>query len=130
MFSVRCSFLPARTGLISLHPEIKPEVKFIIATGSDYGWTTNLPLADFLADDALIADLHDGEPLDPDHGAPARLMIPQFYAGKSAKWLRRLTLVEHDQPGDWEQGGAPNHGNPWTEERFGGGTLLQSTVSL
>ncbi len=98
---------------------VKSEAKFVVATGYDYGWTTNLPLVDFLTDDALVADLHDGEPIDPDHGGPARLIIPQLYAWKSAKWLKRIEFVADDQPGYWEQMGYHNHGDPWTEERFG-----------
>lgn len=98
---------------------IKPEAQYVIATGYDWGWTTNLPLGDFLAPDALIADKHDGEPLDADHGAPARLMIPILYAWKSAKWLRRIDFVALDAPGYWESVGYHNHGDPWTEERFG-----------
>ena len=98
---------------------IRPEAKYVIATGYDWGWTTNLPLADFLAPDALIADKHDGESLDADHGAPARLMIPLLYAWKSAKWLRKIEFVAEDAPGYWERCGYHNHGDPWTEERFG-----------
>lgn len=69
---------------------IKPEAKFVIAGGYDRGWTTNLPLADFLAEDALLADLHDGEPLDADHGGPVRLVIPRLYAWKSTNGSRAL----------------------------------------
>ncbi|MBW3543369.1 MAG: sulfite oxidase-like oxidoreductase [Planctomycetes bacterium] len=98
---------------------VKPEARYVVATGYDDGWTTNLPLADFDSDDALIADLHDGEPLSADHGGPARLIVPQLYAWKSAKWLRRIDLVPEDRPGYWEQLGYHNHGDPWTEERFG-----------
>lgn len=97
---------------------IKPEAKFVVAHGYDSGWTTNLPLADLLQDDTLAADLHDGKPLTEDHGGPCRLIVPQLYAWKSAKWLRGIELVAHDQPGYWEQGGYHNHGDPWTEERF------------
>ncbi len=98
---------------------IRPEAKFVLATGYDHGWTTNLPLADFLSPDALVADTHDGEPITPDHGGPVRLMVPLLYAWKSAKWLHRITFLPHDQPGYWERGGYHNHGDPWTEERFG-----------
>ncbi len=98
---------------------IRPEARYVIPMGYDRGWTTNLPLADFLADDALLADLHDGEPLSADHGGPVRLIVPQLYAWKSAKWLRSIELVAEDQPGYWERGGYHNHGDPWTEERFG-----------
>lgn len=99
--------------------EVLPEARYLIAGGYDGGWTTNLPLVDALAEDALLADRHDGEPLDADHGGPVRLIIPRLYAWKSAKWVCRLNLVERDQPGYWEQAGYHNHGDPWTEERFG-----------
>lgn len=98
---------------------LKPEAKFVVATGYDYGWTTNLPLSDFLQPDVLVADTHDGEPIAPDHGGPARLMIPLLYAWKSAKWLRKITFIPDDNPGYWEKLGYHNHGDPWTEERFG-----------
>lgn len=97
---------------------VRPEAKFIVATGYDSGWTTNLPFDDFNREDALIADQHDGQPLDDDHGGPARLIVPQLYAWKSAKWLKALTLVATDEPGYWERLGYHNHGDPWTEERF------------
>lgn len=97
---------------------IKPAAKFVVAHGYDSGWTTNLPLADLLQEDTLAADLHDGKPLMEDHGGPCRLIVPQLYAWKSAKWLKGIELVEHDQPGYWEQGGYHNHGDPWIEERF------------
>lgn len=96
-----------------------PTAKFAIAGGFDDGWTTNMPFADFNVEDALFADLHDGEPLDPDHGGPVRLIVPRLYAWKSAKWVCRLELTARDQPGYWERGGYHNHGDPWTEERFG-----------
>src|SRR5439155_19390345 len=71
---------------------IKPEARFVVLHGYDNAWTTNLPLADFLAEDALITDLHDGEPISPDHGGPVRAMVPQLYAWKSAKWLCGIEL--------------------------------------
>jgi DMSO/TMAO reductase YedYZ molybdopterin-dependent catalytic subunit len=97
---------------------LKPEAKYVIATGYDYGWTTNLPLTDFLQEDVLIADTHDGVPIEADHGGPARLMVPQLYAWKSAKWLRKLTFVAEDQSGYWEKAGYHDHGDPWKEERY------------
>ena len=63
---------------------IQPAARFVVLHGYDHGWTTNLPLADFLAEDALVADLHDGQPISPDHGGPVRAMVPQLYAWKSA----------------------------------------------
>ena len=97
---------------------VKPEARFVIALGYDGGWTTNMPLADFSQPDVLLADTHDGDQIDSEHGGPVRLMVPQLYAWKSAKWCRALTFLDHDEPGLWEQQGYHNHGDPWTEERF------------
>ena len=99
---------------------VKPTAQYVVCHGYDNHWTTNLPLADFMAEDALLADLHDGQPISPDHGGPVRGMVPQLYAWKSAKWIRGIELLPHDQPGYWERGGYHNHGDPWTEERLGG----------
>jgi DMSO/TMAO reductase YedYZ molybdopterin-dependent catalytic subunit len=98
---------------------VLPGANFVMAYGSDFGWTTNLPLEDCLAEDALVAFLHDGEPLSVEHGGPARLIVPQLYAWKSAKWLAGLELTDKDRPGFWERNGYHMLGNPWTEERFG-----------
>jgi DMSO/TMAO reductase YedYZ molybdopterin-dependent catalytic subunit len=96
-----------------------PEAAFALAHGYDHGFTTNVPLADFLAQDALIAIHHDGEPLSLDHGGPARLIVPRLYAWKSAKWLQSIELLERDEPGFWESNGYHMRGDPWTEERYG-----------
>jgi DMSO/TMAO reductase YedYZ molybdopterin-dependent catalytic subunit len=96
----------------------KPEAKFVVAHGYDYGWTTNLPLEEFLSEDALLADTHDGEPISLEHGGPVRLIVPKLYAWKSAKWVGGIELVAEDRAGYWEQGGYHMHGDPWTEERF------------
>ena len=82
------------------------------------GYTTNVPLADLLGGKAWIAFEFDGKPLDPEHGGPARLLVPHLYFWKSAKWIRSLTLQKHDDPGFWEQNGYHLHGDPWTEERY------------
>lgn len=97
---------------------VESRARFVVATAFDYGWTTNIPLDEFLAEDALLCDVHDGEPLDDEHGGPVRLIVPRLYAWKSAKWLKRLTFVDLDEPGYWERGGYHNHGDPWLEERF------------
>jgi len=93
--------------------------RFVLARGYDRGFTTNIPLPDFLADDALIAITHDGEPLSLDHGGPARLIVPRLYAWKSAKWVKALELLDHDQAGFWESNGYHMRGDPWTEQRHG-----------
>uniref|UniRef100_A0A7C4LKR4 Sulfite oxidase-like oxidoreductase n=1 Tax=Schlesneria paludicola TaxID=360056 RepID=A0A7C4LKR4_9PLAN len=97
---------------------VQPEARYVIAGGYDDGWTTNMPLADFAQPDVLAADTHDGEPLSFEHGGPVRLMVPRLYAWKSAKWLKSLIFLDHDEPGLWEQAGYHNHGDPWTEERM------------
>lgn len=92
---------------------VSEQAKFVILHGYDNDWTTNLPLDDFLAEDALIADLHDGEPLSPDHGGPVRAMVPRLYAWKSAKWLKAIEFSAEDRLGFWERGGYHSHGDPW-----------------
>lgn len=109
---------------VSIHEIVKragvqPAAKYVVATGYDCGWTTNLPLHDFMQPDVLLADTHDGDPINADHGGPVRLMVPLLYAWKSAKWLKKLTFAAEDRPGYWERAGYHNHGDPWTEERYG-----------
>jgi DMSO/TMAO reductase YedYZ molybdopterin-dependent catalytic subunit len=91
-----------------------------LLAASDGGYTTNLPLEDVLPGQAWIVDGYDGRPLTPEHGGPARLLVPHLYLWKSAKWIRRLTLLSHDQPGFWETFGYHNHGDPWRQERYSG----------
>jgi len=97
---------------------IEADAKFVVCHGYDNHWTTNLPLADFLAGDALLADLHDGQPITIEHGGPVRGLVPQLYAWKSAKWICGIELVGHDLPGYWERGGYHLRGDPWQEQRF------------
>ena len=105
--------------LIARAGGIKPGAQFALAHGYDGGWTTNMPLDDFLAEDALVALNHDGEPLTEEHGGPARLIVPQLYAWKSAKWVAGVDILEKDRAGFWERNGYHMHGDPWTEERHG-----------
>lgn len=93
--------------------------RFVMIQGYDRGWTTNLPLADFLAEDALVAILHDGQPITPEHGGPARLIVPRLYAWKSAKWVAGVELMAEDRPGFWEANGYHMRGDPWNQERYG-----------
>lgn len=82
------------------------------------GYTTNLPLEDFLSERALLADTHKGEPLHTDHGGPVRLVVPHLYAWKSAKWVNGIELLPEDRRGFWEKAGYHTYGAPWKEERF------------
>jgi DMSO/TMAO reductase YedYZ molybdopterin-dependent catalytic subunit len=99
--------------------ELRPEAAFAIAW-SDGGYTTNLPIADVLNNQAFVAWEYDGAPLAPEHGGPARLVVPARYFWKSAKWVRGIRLVDRDQPGFWESLGYHNRGDQWLEERYHG----------
>jgi len=82
------------------------------------GYTTNLPLRDVTNGQAWIAFRFDGADLAPEHGGPARLLVPHLYSWKSAKWVRGLALLDHDEPGFWERNGYHNYGDPWREQRY------------
>lgn len=100
--------------------KVHPYARFVMVH-CEHGFTTNLPLADFLDEDCLFAWRHNDQDLEPDHGYPMRLVIPRLYAWKSAKWVRGIELMERDQAGFWEQwehGGYHMRGDPWSEERF------------
>lgn len=84
------------------------------------GYTTNLPLADLVDGKGWIAFGYDGAPLDPEHGGPARLLVPHLYFWKSAKWITELRFMEHDEPGFWEINGYHMRGDPWREQRYTG----------
>jgi len=84
------------------------------------GYTTNLPLADLLDGQAWIAYEYGGKPLTPEHGGPARLLVPHLYFWKSAKWVRGLELKTRDEPGFWENVGYHDYGDPWREQRYQG----------
>jgi DMSO/TMAO reductase YedYZ molybdopterin-dependent catalytic subunit len=83
------------------------------------GYTTNVPLEDFLREENFFAWQLFGEPLPTDHGGPLRSVIPHLYAWKSAKWLNGLEFLEKDAPGFWERNGYHRRGDPWQEERYG-----------
>jgi DMSO/TMAO reductase YedYZ molybdopterin-dependent catalytic subunit len=98
-----------------------------VQTAADYavafsegGYTTNLPVEDLTGGKAWIAFEYDGQPLDPEHGGPARLLVPHLYLWKSAKWVRGITLQTEDEPGFWESNGYHNLGDPWREQRYWG----------
>nr|WP_244421945.1 molybdopterin-dependent oxidoreductase [Ktedonobacter racemifer] len=105
--------------LDTLLSRVTTSARFVIAF-CDGGYTTNLPLEDVLGGKAWVVDTYEGQPLDPQHGGPARLLVPHLYFWKSAKWVRGLRLVDQDEPGFWESLGYHNHGDPWNEERYQG----------
>ena len=98
-----------------------------VETAADYvmafcdgGYTTNLPLDDLTGGKAWIAFAYDGQPLESEHGGPARLLVPHLYFWKSAKWVRGLRLMNDDSPGFWETYGYHMYGDPWQEQRYSG----------
>jgi DMSO/TMAO reductase YedYZ molybdopterin-dependent catalytic subunit len=99
--------------------EPDPAASFVMVHGMN-DFSANLPLPEFLDEDALFALRHDGEPLMPEHGGPLRLVVPRLYAWKSAKWVTGIELIAEDRPGFWEGYGYHMHGDPWKEERYGG----------
>ena len=87
---------------------------------SDGGYTTNIPLDDVRHGKAWVAYEYDGKSLEPEHGGPARLLVPHLYFWKSAKWVRAIELRHEDTPGFWEGYGYHNYGDPWKEQRYVG----------
>jgi len=94
------------------------EAKFVMCHGEN-GYSTNLPLEQFIGEDCILAYQWEGKDLTPEHGWPLRGLVPRLYLWKSAKWLRGIELRATDAPGFWEQNGYHMHGDPWREERFG-----------
>ena len=90
---------------------------FVVLHSYD-GYTTNLALADFAAEDALLAHSWSGAPLTQEHGGPVRVVVPHLYFWKSAKWLKAIEFLDHDAPGYWEVRGYHNRGDPWAEQRY------------
>ncbi|HTZ92160.1 MAG TPA: sulfite oxidase-like oxidoreductase [Streptosporangiaceae bacterium] len=103
----------------TLFAQVEHEARFVLAF-CDGGYTTNLPLADVTGGQAWLAYDYDGSPLRPEHGGPARLLVPHLYFWKSAKWVRGLELLAADEPGFWERYGYNNYGDPWREQRYAG----------
>ena len=103
--------------LDTLFESVESDCDFTMAH-SYGGYTTNVPLDDLLDGKAWIAHEFDGEPLEPAHGGPARLLVPHLYFWKSAKWVRGLEMLRQDEPGFWESNGYHMYGDPWREERY------------
>ncbi|HWA43041.1 MAG TPA: sulfite oxidase-like oxidoreductase [Hypericibacter adhaerens] len=96
-----------------------PPTGFTLAHSYD-GYSTNLPTADLVGGRAMVATQYEGKPLTPDHGGPARLLVPHLYFWKSAKWVNGLQFTETDVAGFWELRGYHMRGDPWKEQRFTG----------
>ncbi len=96
-----------------------PQASHLLASCTT-GYTTNLPLEQVRSGRAWIVWIHEGKPLPREHGGPVRLLVPQLYFWKSAKWVNRLTLLDHDQQGFWERNGYHDLGDPWREQRYQG----------
>jgi DMSO/TMAO reductase YedYZ molybdopterin-dependent catalytic subunit len=103
----------------TLLAQVEHEASYVLAF-CDGGYTTNLPLADVTGGQAWVAFGFDDQPLAPEHGGPARLLVPHLYFWKSAKWVRGLELLDTDQPGFWETYGYHMYGDPWREQRYAG----------
>ncbi|WP_062014594.1 sulfite oxidase-like oxidoreductase [Aureimonas sp. AU4] len=95
----------------------REDAAFVVLSSYD-GYTTNLALEDFAAEDAIVAHSWEGAPLTREHGGPIRLVVPHLYFWKSAKWLREIEFRTRDQPGFWEVRGYHNRGDPFAEERY------------
>lgn len=97
----------------------REDARFVVLHSYD-GYTTNLALDDFAAEDALLAHSWSGQPLSDEHGGPVRLVVPHLYFWKSAKWLQAIEFLTDDAPGFWEVRGYHNRGDPWAEQRYSG----------
>jgi len=86
----------------------------------DGDYTTNAPAGDLVDGKGMVATHYEGEELAPEHGGPARLLVPHLYFWKSAKWIRTLEFLDSDEPGFWEQLGYHIYGDPWQEQRYAG----------
>lgn len=98
---------------------VDPPAPYVTAF-CDGGYTTNLAMDDLLDGQGMVAYEYDGGTIDPEHGGPARLLVPHLYFWKSAKWVRGLEFKEQDEPGFWETHGYHLRGDPWKEERYAG----------
>lgn len=96
---------------------IEPPTGFTLAHSYD-GYTTNVPTADLVAGKAMVVLRYEGKPITPDHGGPARLLVPHLYFWKSAKWLKGLQFTQRDELGFWELRGYHRYGDPWREQRY------------
>jgi DMSO/TMAO reductase YedYZ molybdopterin-dependent catalytic subunit len=106
-----------RTADLIRRVKLTPRARFVVVH-CEGGYTTNLPIGEFLDEDVMLAWRHDGRDLEPDHGWPLRLVAPKLYGWKSAKWVRAIEITSEDRRGFWEVRGYHNHADPWAEERY------------
>jgi DMSO/TMAO reductase YedYZ molybdopterin-dependent catalytic subunit len=99
------------------HVILKPEAQYVMAYCYG-GYTTNIPLDELSNGKAFIGLRYEGLPLTPEHGGPARLVVPHLYFWKSAKWIKGLRFMEANEAGFWERGGYSMHADPWKEQRY------------
>ncbi len=111
----RWAGVSTRDVLAAVGPKL--EARFVVLHSYD-GYTTNLPLEDFAAEDAMLVHRWDGNPLSREHGGPVRALVPHLYLWKSAKWLHRIELIGADRAGYWEDRGYHERGDPWAEQRY------------
>ena len=105
--------------LDTLFKDLETDAEYVLVD-SYGGYTTNLPLADLMNHQAWVAFRFDDDDLAPEHGGPARLLVPHLYLWKSAKWVKGITLMHEDEPGFWEGYGYHDYGDPWREQRYSG----------
>ena len=98
---------------------IEPPTPYVLAHSVD-GYTTNVPTKDLVGGRGMVAVTYEGKPIPPEHGGPARLLVPHLYFWKSAKWLNGLQFTERDEAGFWELRGYHMYGDPWQEQRYAG----------
>lgn len=96
---------------------ITPPTPYLLAQSHD-DYDTNVPVADLVGGRAMIATHYAGKPLEPEHGGPARLLVPHLYFWKSAKWVKALRFTARDEAGFWELRGYHMRGDPWREQRY------------
>ena len=118
-FPVLSAIPTPQLSLDTLLEDLVDDASFVLAR-SYGGYTTNVPVEDLMSGRAWIAFRFDGEDLEPEHGGPARLLVPHLYFWKSAKWVNGITLLNHDEPGFWETRGYHIYGDPWREQRYSG----------
>ena len=114
------TFAGVQLSVLAEKAGVKDSAQYVIFDAA-HDHTTNIPIAEALAENVLIAHQMNGQPLRREHGAPVRSLIPDLYFWKSNKWLTGIRFLAQDEPGYWERRGYHNHGDPWKEERFGFG---------